>query len=66
VGQSQDIHWPVLLTLQATNRRFGVKRLLHTCLGYPIAALAMLVPMAAIPIIFSLYRYKQLERHGEL
>jgi uncharacterized membrane protein len=35
-------------------------------LGYPIAALAMLVPILGFPVVFSLWRYKQLERRGEI
>ncbi len=33
--------------------------------GYPLVGLSLIVPMAAVPIVFSLYRSKQLEARGE-
>jgi hypothetical protein len=33
--------------------------------GYPLLALATLLPAVLIPVVFSLVRYKQLERRGE-
>ena len=34
--------------------------------GYPLIGLGLLAPMIAVPIGFSLYRYKQLEARGEV
>ena len=34
--------------------------------GYPLVALSVIVPIAAVPILFSLFRYKQLEARGEI
>ena len=34
--------------------------------GYPLVGLSLIVPMAAVPIVFSLVRFKQLEARGEI
>ena len=44
----------------------GLIGFLVALLGYPLVALGFVLPIVAVPIVFSLVRYKQLEARGEV